>query len=62
MQKSEKTVKKETYSYKGWMNSDSRVKRSVAVYLYSLFGSFLVMLGLIPVFFVIWLFIAPFVE
>jgi len=37
---------KETYSYKGWLVSDSFVKRVVAVTLYQIFGSFIISFAL----------------
>jgi len=42
-------VKKEgdTHSYKGWMNSDSFLKRALGVYFYSLVGYFLLIVPII---------------
>jgi hypothetical protein len=34
--------KEETYSYKGWLNSDSFWKRSLAVVGYSFVGTFII--------------------
>ncbi len=32
----------DTYNYQGWIHSDSFIKRSIAIFLYSTFGSFLI--------------------
>lgn len=38
------TKKEETYSYKGWLNSDSFVKRAFGVFGYSIVAQLLIML------------------
>jgi hypothetical protein len=44
----EKKSKEDTYSYKGWLNSDSFLKRAFAVYGYSLIPALLLaLIGLI---------------
>jgi hypothetical protein len=40
----------DTYSYRGWMNSDSFLKRAVGVWLYALMGGFIVWLIIMLVF------------
>ncbi|HPN14889.1 MAG TPA: hypothetical protein PLF71_02125 [bacterium] len=35
-------AKQDTYSYKGWMNSDSFIKRAFGVYGYGLVASFII--------------------
>ena len=44
----EKKSKEDTYSYKGWLNSDSFLKRAFAVFGYSLIP-FLIIYGIILV-------------
>jgi hypothetical protein len=41
------TKKEETNSYKGWLNSDSFVKRSLAVFGYSMMGQIFIVLIII---------------
>jgi hypothetical protein len=45
-------MKKETYEYTGWLNSDNFIKRVVAVTLYQMLGSFVLSAIMITVFIV----------
>ena len=45
--------KKETYSYKGWLNSDSFIKRAFAVYGYSMVAGLIVALPIYLLFFIV---------
>jgi len=44
------TKKEENYSYKGWLNSDSFFKRSLAVMGYGIMGQIFIMLILLILF------------
>jgi membrane-bound inhibitor of C-type lysozyme len=43
-------MKKETYKYKGWLNSDNFAKRVIAVTAYQMFGSFIVATTILVIF------------
>lgn len=44
---------KDTFSYKGWMNSDSFMKRAFGVYGYSLVAGFIISAAVMAVFVVL---------
>lgn len=43
-------IKQDTFSYKGWMNSDSFMKRAFGVYGYSLVAGFIISAVVMAVF------------
>lgn len=45
--------KEETYSYKGWLNSDSFLKRAFAIYGYSLVAALIIGIPIYAIFFLI---------
>jgi len=50
----QKDKKEDTYSYKGWLNSDSFMKRAFAVYGYGLVSGLII----VGVFFILGAFVA----
>lgn len=52
-----KKSKVDTYSYKGWLNSDSFIKRAFAVYGYSIVAGLLI---IVPVYAILALFFVLF--
>ncbi|MFT4311814.1 MAG: hypothetical protein ACMXYF_01145 [Candidatus Woesearchaeota archaeon] len=50
--------KKDTYSYKGWLNSDYFLKRAFAVYGYSVVAGLLISIPIFLLFFIFALFFA----
>jgi len=42
-------MKKDTYSYQGWLNSDSFLKRTLAITGYSIVGTLLIYVAILVV-------------
>jgi len=53
--------KKETHNYKGWLNSDSFLKRAFAVFGYSLVPM-LIIYGLLALIGIIWIIISNLIS
>jgi len=47
--------KKDTYSYKGWLNSDNFLKRAFAIYGYSMIAGLIIIIPLYIIIFIIFL-------